>query len=77
MSGWIEFNGERYHHSSMLQMANRTSERRGRERDALRAAIDRSGFDLSPCGVCGEPVVCIPDGLPMCEPCARKESNEQ
>ena len=37
----------------------------------LLAAIVRSGFDLSPCGTCGEPVVCLPDGLPICEPCAR------
>jgi hypothetical protein len=36
----------------------------------LRKAIADGGFDLSPCGNCGTPVVCIPDGLPMCETCA-------
>jgi hypothetical protein len=33
-------------------------------------AIQDGGFDLSPCGNCGTPVVCIPDGLPMCRRCA-------
>lgn len=33
-------------------------------------AIERSGLDISPCMRCGEPVVCIPDGLPMCKACA-------
>lgn len=36
----------------------------------LRSAIEDGGFDLSPCGNCGTPVVCIPDGLPMCKDCA-------
>ena len=36
------------------------------------AAVDRSGFDLSNCMDCGSMVVCIPDGLPMCEDCAMK-----
>ena len=38
-------------------------------------AILRSGFDLSPCRICGLPVVCIPDGLPVCEKCGRAESD--
>ena len=37
----------------------------------LRAAFDRSGLDVSPCKVCGEPVICIPDGMPCCESCAK------
>lgn len=36
------------------------------------AAIDKSGFDLSHCMDCGTLVVCIPDGTPLCEPCAAK-----
>lgn len=36
------------------------------------AAIERSGFDLSHCMDCEEMVVCIPDGMPMCERCATK-----
>ena len=36
------------------------------------AAIERSGFDVSHCMDCGEMVVCIPDGMPMCEACAAK-----
>lgn len=40
---------------------------------AIIDAIERSGFDLSPCMDCGAPVVCIPDGLPLCEQCAKKQ----
>ena len=43
-------------------------------RDYLESAIDAGGWDLSPCGMCGTAVVCLPDGLPLCEDCARKES---
>ncbi len=43
------------------------------EIDRLRACIERSGLDVSPCMICGEPVVCVPDGVPMCEECAAKE----
>ncbi len=39
---------------------------------ALVAAIDRGGYDVSPCLICQELVVCIPDGLAMCEACAEK-----
>jgi hypothetical protein len=39
----------------------------------LRAALDRSGYDLSCCMDCGKPVFCIPDGQPMCEQCAKTE----
>lgn len=40
----------------------------------LRAAIKRGGFDVSPCRLCGETVVCIPDGLPCCEECGKEEN---
>ena len=43
---------------------------------ALTAAIERSGFDVSPCMICQEPVICIPDGLAMCRDCAEKASKE-
>lgn len=43
----------------------------------LRGALSLSAFDVSPCGACGLPVVCIPDGLPMCEPCAKRAEREQ
>lgn len=43
-----------------------------RQVELLTQAIELGGFDLSPCGLCGDVVVCIPDGLPMCEPCAAK-----
>ena len=39
---------------------------------ALVAAIDRGGYDVSACVICQELVVCIPDGLAMCEQCAEK-----
>ena len=45
--------------------------------DLLHDAIDRGGYDVSPCGSCGDPVVCIPDGLPLCESCALKESSNE
>lgn len=37
---------------------------------ALTDALDESGLDLSPCRMCGMPVACVPDGLPMCKKCA-------
>jgi len=40
-------------------------------------AIERGGWDISPCGVCNLDVVCLPDGLPMCESCAKKEMESQ
>jgi hypothetical protein len=39
----------------------------------LSGAIDRAGWDISPCRGCGELIVCLPDGLPMCTECATKE----
>lgn len=41
----------------------------------LLGAIARSGLDLSPCRICGEAVVCVPDGLPTCEQCAKMEAS--
>ena len=35
-------------------------------------AIERSGFAVSPCRICNQLVVCIPDGLSICRPCAEK-----
>ena len=43
---------------------------------SLFEAIERSGFVLSPCGICGEVVVCIPDGLALCKPCAEKAGGQ-
>lgn len=40
----------------------------------LQDAIDRSGFDVAPCTLCGLPVVCLPDGSPGCEKCFGPES---
>lgn len=40
---------------------------------ALELAIDNAGMDVSPCRECGDPVVCVPDGLgTYCEKCAEK-----
>ena len=39
---------------------------------ALVAAIDRGGYDVSPCLICQEMTVCIPDGLAICRQCAGK-----
>jgi len=38
-------------------------------------AVARSVFDTAPCRVCGLPVVCLPDGLPLCEPCAERDGD--
>ena len=32
----------------------------------------RGGMDVSPCMDCGEPIECVPDGMPMCPACAEK-----
>ena len=39
---------------------------------ALVAAIDRGGYDVSPCLICQELTVCIADGLAVCKQCAEK-----
>ena len=37
-------------------------------------ALDRSEFDISPCGECGEPVICLPDGMStICNECIKEE----
>lgn len=38
----------------------------------LKDALERSGYDFSLCSKCGLPVICLPDGMPICEPCAKK-----
>ena len=40
--------------------------------DIYREAMERSGLDISPCMVCGEPLMCLPDGMPMCNSCGRE-----
>lgn len=42
--------------------------------DDLKRAYERSGLDISLCMKCGQDVVCVPDGLPMCEACSEEES---
>ena len=37
---------------------------------ALELAIENAGMEVSPCRECGEPVVCVPDGLgTFCHKC--------
>lgn len=38
-------------------------------------AYARSGFDISPCGMCSKLTVCIPDGLPVCDACGKREDH--
>lgn len=45
--------------------------------DALQAAIDNAGLDVSVCSECGRVVACIPDGMPMCEKCATAEAGQK
>ncbi len=40
--------------------------------DEYNDALDRSPYDISPCMECGKLVVCLPDGMPMCDPCGEK-----
>lgn len=40
-------------------------------------AVAESDQDVSPCGFCNRPILCIPDGLPCCEACAKKEGERQ
>jgi hypothetical protein len=37
------------------------------------ACLKRSGYDISPCRDCGQPTICLPDGMgAWCEECHRK-----
>jgi hypothetical protein len=38
----------------------------------LTELLDRSGMDISPCRLCGKPVICLADGLPLCKNCAER-----
>jgi hypothetical protein len=38
----------------------------------MRAIAEQSGMDLSPCRVCSQWIICIPDGLALCKDCAEK-----
>lgn len=40
-------------------------------------AVAESDQDVSPCRHCSKPVLCIPDGLPFCEACAKAEAARQ
>jgi hypothetical protein len=55
---------------------NRGTRNNWSECQELIRAIERGGFDLSQCMRCGELVVCIPDGQPMCEGCAGDDDAE-
>lgn len=40
-------------------------------------ALHRSNFDIAPCSVCGEPVVCLPEGGALCNECADTMEDDQ
>lgn len=42
------------------------------ENRRLQQMIDRSGLDVCPCGLCGEAVLCVPEGLALCDRCEPK-----
>ena len=44
--------------------------------DELRAALARSPYDVAACSECGRPVVCLPDGQPVCNECAKGELDQ-
>ena len=42
----------------------------------IEAALAQSPYDISPCGGCGLPVVCLPEGLaPLCVKCAKEQNH--
>ena len=43
---------------------------------AIENAYHRSDLDIEPCLHCSLPVVCLPDGMPLCEACAKTEATE-
>jgi hypothetical protein len=53
----------------------RELQRRRAEDVDWKAMLARSGMDLSPCLKCGEVVICLPDGMPMCSKCADQEES--
>ena len=63
-----------------LEVALRTCKRLSDDLLSVHAAqsnawnqlLKRSGLDMSPCKSCGEMIICIPDGMPMCQMCAAK-----
>lgn len=40
-------------------------------------AYERSGLDVWPCSNCEKPVICFPDGMPLCKDCADAEEARQ
>ena len=53
-----------------MQDAAAALEAQGAEIERLRAAIERSGLDMSGCNGCSELVIYCGDGLPYCAKCA-------
>jgi hypothetical protein len=60
--------------ASLRQQLSAAEERAGKAEDREKIWSDGAkagGLDLSPCMICGDPVVCLPDGMPMCESCGQ------
>lgn len=71
-----EARGLRAHADAMdaaLSKAEAALSKAEAEIDALDEAIDRGGYDVAPCMVCGKAVVAVPDGLPCCMGCAKAD----
>jgi len=51
----------------------RQDDEQRQEIERLRGAITAGGFDLAPCRLCGRTIVCVPDGIALCESCVKKE----
>jgi|GEM_PF-5431896 len=45
--------------------------------EAIADAYRRSGLDIQPCMMCGKPVVCLPDGVVLCEECVEREVSDK
>jgi len=56
------------HHATYAEWVNKLQ----REIEALLKALQAGGMDIAPCKSCGQPVVCVPDGLACCKRCAEK-----
>lgn len=65
--------------AAIEQERDELREQLGKSRRAIivfDAAIERSELDVLLCSACGRPVVCLPDGMPICRPCGSKAEEE-
>ena len=57
-----------------VALGSKTLDAELKELRGLKDAYERSGLDVSPCLKCEKDVVCLPDGMPICDDCADQEA---